>query len=42
MVGDPEDVHLPSRQFDDEEHIELLERHSVYREEVGGQHAVGL
>src|ERR1039458_156136 len=26
MVGDTEDVHLPSRQFDDEEDVELLER----------------
>jgi phosphoribosyl 1,2-cyclic phosphodiesterase len=25
MVGDPEDVHLTSRQFEDEEHVELLE-----------------
>ena len=42
MLGDSEGMYLSRRQFDDEEHIELLERHSVYREEVGGQHAVGL
>ncbi len=42
MVGDPEDVHLPGRQLDNEEHVELLERHGVHREEVRGEHAVGL
>jgi hypothetical protein len=35
-------VDLPSRQFDDEQHVELFEPHGVHGEEVGGQHAVGL
>ena len=42
MVGDSEDAHLSCRQSDDEEHVELLERHGVHREGVRGQHAVGL
>jgi hypothetical protein len=42
MVGDPEDVHLPSRQFDDEEHVELFERHGVHGKEVRSQHTVRL
>src|SRR5664280_467172 len=42
MIGDAEDVHLPCGQFDDEQHIELFERHRVHGEEVGGQRAVGL
>jgi hypothetical protein len=33
------DEHLSCRQFDDEEHVELLEGHGVRREEVRGQHA---
>src|SRR5664280_1281716 len=33
-VGDAEDVHLSSRQFDHKEHAELLERHGVHGEEV--------
>src|SRR5664280_806338 len=33
---------LPSRQFDDEQRVELFEPHGVHGEEVGGQHAVGL
>src|SRR5664280_2728718 len=42
MFGDTEDVHLPSRQFDDQEHVELLERHRVHGEEARSQHAVRL
>src|SRR5664280_3543032 len=42
MVGDTEDVHLPGRKLDDEEHVELLEQHGVHREEVRGQHALFL
>jgi hypothetical protein len=42
MFADAEDVDLASRQFDDEQHVELLERHGVHSEEIRGQHAVGL
>ena len=42
MVGDPEDVHLPGRQLDHEEHVELLERHGVHGEEVRGEDALCL
>jgi len=34
MIGDTEDVDLASRQFDDEQHVELLERHGVHSEEI--------
>jgi len=42
MASHTEDVHFSGRQLDDEEHVELLERHGVHREEVGGQHALRL
>src|ERR1019366_3139094 len=42
MLRDAEDVHFSGRQFDDEEHIELLQRHCVHGEEVRGQHALRL
>jgi hypothetical protein len=42
MASHAEDVHFPGRQLDDEDHVELLERHGVHREEVGGKHALRL
>jgi len=42
MISDTENVHFPSREFDDEEHVEPFERNGVHRKEVRGQHAVGL
>src|ERR1017187_10333134 len=37
MVSDTEDVYFSSRKFDDEQHVELLERHGIHGEEVRGQ-----
>jgi hypothetical protein len=42
VVGDTEEVHLTGRKLDHEEHVELLQRHGVHREEVRGQHALCL
>jgi hypothetical protein len=42
MVSNTEDVYFSRRQFDDEEHVELLQRHRVYGEEIRGEHAVRL
>ena len=42
MVGDPEDLDLPGREVDREEHVELAQRHGVDGEEIHGQSHVSL
>lgn len=42
MLGGPEDVHAPGAEFQDEEHVQPLERDRLDLEEVGGQNRRGL
>jgi hypothetical protein len=42
MISNTENMYFSRRQLDDEEYIELLEKHRVHCEEVGGQYALHL